>query len=147
MKVIEKTDATRPLAEYADEIAAGPLVLTSQGDPVAVLVSIENADLETVSLSTNRKFLGLIERSEKRTAPKAESQPKKCDGDFNELTRAFFRLMIAAHSSPNLFAASKSALALDSSPFHLYASPRVRYARPYLGLRRMAFVQSSIALS
>ncbi len=66
MKVIEKTDATRPLAEYADEIAAGPLVLTSQGDPVAVLVSIENADLETVSLSTNRKFLGLIERSEKR---------------------------------------------------------------------------------
>jgi len=66
MKVIEKADATRTLAEYAEEIEAGPVVLTNHGQPIAALVPIENADLETVSLSTNRQFLELIERSRAR---------------------------------------------------------------------------------
>lgn len=63
MKVIEKKKATATLAEYADEIISGPVVVTDSGKPVAVLVSIENADLETVSLSTSRQFIELIERS------------------------------------------------------------------------------------
>jgi prevent-host-death family protein len=62
-KVIDKTDATATLAEYAAQIASGPVIVTSEGRPVAALVSIENTDLETVSLSTNREFLELIERS------------------------------------------------------------------------------------
>jgi prevent-host-death family protein len=66
VQLIEKSDATRSLAEYAEEIEAGPLVLTSHGKPVAALVSIQNADLETVSLSTNCQFLELIERSRAR---------------------------------------------------------------------------------
>ena len=66
MKVIEKSDATRTLAEYAEEIETGPVVLTNHGDPVAILVSIENTDLETVSLSSNQKFLDIIERSRTR---------------------------------------------------------------------------------
>jgi len=40
--------------------------VTNQGRPVAALVPIENADLETVSLSTNRQFLDLIEWSRAR---------------------------------------------------------------------------------
>jgi antitoxin (DNA-binding transcriptional repressor) of toxin-antitoxin stability system len=67
MKVVEKTDATATLAEYAAEIANGAVIVTSGGRPVAALVPIENADLETVSLSTNREFLELIERSRART--------------------------------------------------------------------------------
>jgi len=70
MKVVEKADATRSLADYAGEIDSGPVVVTSQGRPVAALVPIENADLETVALSTNRQFLELIERS--RTRVQAE---------------------------------------------------------------------------
>lgn len=66
MKVIEKTDATGTLAEYASAIASGPVIVTSEGRPVAALVPIENADLETVSLSTNRQFIELIERSRAR---------------------------------------------------------------------------------
>jgi len=66
MKVIEKTDATATLAEYTSEIKNGPLIVTSEGRPMAALVPIENADLETVSLSTNRDFLELIERSRAR---------------------------------------------------------------------------------
>jgi prevent-host-death family protein len=63
MKIVETTDANGSLAEYAAGISAGPIVVTSQGKPVAALVSIENADLETVSLSTNPQFIELIERS------------------------------------------------------------------------------------
>jgi prevent-host-death family protein len=66
MKVIEKTDATATLAEYAEQIQSGPVIVTSKGHPVAALVPIENADLETVSLSTNRQFMELIERSRAR---------------------------------------------------------------------------------
>ena len=66
MKVIEKDDATAPLGEYAGDIDSGPVIVTHHGQPVAALVAIENADMETVSLSTNRQFLDLIERSRAR---------------------------------------------------------------------------------
>lgn len=66
MKVVEKQDATRTLADYATEIGSGPVVITDHGQPVAALVSLENTDLETVSLSTNSRFLDLIERSRSR---------------------------------------------------------------------------------
>ena len=66
MKVIEQTDATGSLADYAADISSGPLVVTRHGQPVAALMPIENADMETVALSTNREFLDLIERSRAR---------------------------------------------------------------------------------
>jgi antitoxin (DNA-binding transcriptional repressor) of toxin-antitoxin stability system len=66
VKVVEKREATRTLADYASEIQGGVVVVTDHGQPVAALVPIENADLETVSLSTNRRFLDLIERSRSR---------------------------------------------------------------------------------
>jgi antitoxin (DNA-binding transcriptional repressor) of toxin-antitoxin stability system len=70
MKILEMAKATAPLAEYAQEVNKEPMILTVDGRPVAALVSIENADLETVTLSTQPQFLALIERS--RTRQKAE---------------------------------------------------------------------------
>jgi antitoxin (DNA-binding transcriptional repressor) of toxin-antitoxin stability system len=66
MKVIDTADATGTLAEYTSQIASGPVIVTDHGQPVATLVDIENADLETVSLSSNSQFLELIERSRAR---------------------------------------------------------------------------------
>ena len=66
MKIIDKTEATATLAEYAAEIKNGPVIVTSEGRPVAALVPVENADLETVSLSTNPEFIELINRSRRR---------------------------------------------------------------------------------
>ena len=63
-------EATAPLAEYAREVNKEPLILTVDGKPIAALVPIENADLETVTLSTHPEFLALIERS--RARQKAE---------------------------------------------------------------------------
>lgn len=70
MKTLEISKATAPLAEYARDVSKEPVILTVGGRPVAVLVSIENADLETVTLSTHPQFLALIERS--RARQKAE---------------------------------------------------------------------------
>ena len=66
MKTIEATEATAPLKEYAKDVGKEPLILTVDGKPVAALVPIENADLESVTLSTNPRFLSLIERSRVR---------------------------------------------------------------------------------
>lgn len=66
MKKIEMDKATAPLSKYAREVSKEPMILTDKGKPVDALVPIENADLETVTLSTNLQFLALIERSRAR---------------------------------------------------------------------------------
>lgn len=66
MKTIEMTQATAPLAEYAQDVSKEPVIVTVDGKPVAALVPIENADSETVTLSTHPQFLALIERSRAR---------------------------------------------------------------------------------
>ena len=66
MKTLDIAHATASLAEYAREVKDEPLILTSDGKPVAALVPIENADLETLSLSTHPQFLSLIEGSRRR---------------------------------------------------------------------------------
>jgi antitoxin (DNA-binding transcriptional repressor) of toxin-antitoxin stability system len=66
MKVLEKNQATGTLAEFADDIEKGPVIVTHKGKPIAALLPIDNADMETVSLSTNPKFIKLIEDSRAR---------------------------------------------------------------------------------
>jgi hypothetical protein len=68
MRIIELEEATKTLGESAREAATEPLVVIQGGKPVAVLLPLENADLESVSLSTNSRFLQLIERSRSRLA-------------------------------------------------------------------------------
>lgn len=70
MKRLDITQATAPLAEYAQDAGRKPIIVTMGGKPIAALVPIENADWETVTLGTHLQFLALIERS--RTRQKAE---------------------------------------------------------------------------
>jgi hypothetical protein len=63
---LEVAEATQPMAAYVEKTHSGPLVLTENGQPVAVMVSIELADLESISLSLDPKFLAIIERSRER---------------------------------------------------------------------------------
>ena len=63
MKTIDIAKASRPLGEYARELAEGMIVVTSRKKPVAALVSLKNVDVESIALSTNPKFLKIIERS------------------------------------------------------------------------------------
>jgi hypothetical protein len=66
MKTIEKADATQSLAAYSEHTEDFPIVVMDHGQPIAALLSVPNADLETVSLSTNPQFLSLIARSRAR---------------------------------------------------------------------------------
>jgi len=66
MKTVELRQASAPLSEYALKAKKGPIIVTKAGKPVAAVVPIRNTDGETASLSTNRKFLAIIERSRSR---------------------------------------------------------------------------------
>ena len=66
MKTLELDEATASLAEYAREMNEEPVIITVDGKPVAALVPIGDADLETVSLSTDPRFIALIRRSRAR---------------------------------------------------------------------------------
>ena len=66
MRTVEIAKATLPLADYTKDVKKEPVVVTFRGKPIAALVGIKNADMETVSLSNNPQFLALIERSRVR---------------------------------------------------------------------------------
>lgn len=66
MKTVEFAKAILPLSDYTKKVKKEPVIITKEGKPVAALVSIVNADIETVSLSSNPKFIALIERSRAR---------------------------------------------------------------------------------
>jgi prevent-host-death family protein len=65
-RAIDVAEATRPLSEYVREAQEGPVVVTVDGRPVAVVMAIEDADLDMAPLSTNPKFMALIERARAR---------------------------------------------------------------------------------
>ncbi|MCX7015847.1 MAG: hypothetical protein NTW86_25385 [Candidatus Sumerlaeota bacterium] len=66
MKTIERAEATESLAKYTEHVEDFPLVITEHGQPIAALLPVPNADIETVSLSSNQEFLDLISRSRGR---------------------------------------------------------------------------------
>jgi prevent-host-death family protein len=67
-RTIELTDATQSLAEYVQQVDGGPIIVTSNGRPIAAVVAVPNADAETITLSQHAQFLALIERSRARHA-------------------------------------------------------------------------------
>lgn len=66
MRTLDLTEATQSLAQYAQETHSGPIVITQDGRPIAVVIALDNTDMETITLSENPQFLALIERSRER---------------------------------------------------------------------------------
>jgi antitoxin (DNA-binding transcriptional repressor) of toxin-antitoxin stability system len=63
MRTLELAQADGLLARYAEAAEQEPVIVTVKGTPIAVVLPVHNADVETVSLSLNPKFLAIIERS------------------------------------------------------------------------------------
>lgn len=63
MRTIKLSEASRSLAEYAEELDDEIVVLMKKSRPVAAIIPLRNVDRESLSLSTNRQFLRLIQRS------------------------------------------------------------------------------------
>lgn len=69
MRMIRLSTASRPLAEYADELDDDILVLTTaRNKPIAAIVPLKNVDRESLALSSHPEFLQLIERSRREFA-------------------------------------------------------------------------------
>lgn len=60
-------ESIRTVIKIRQKARKDPVIVVKKGKPFAAVVPIRNADEETVSLSTNRKFLAIIERSRSRT--------------------------------------------------------------------------------
>jgi len=65
MKTLAISKATKSLSEYTKKLKDELLILTSNGRPVAAIVSLTNVDLESLSLCTNPDFMEIIEISRK----------------------------------------------------------------------------------
>lgn len=63
MKTVEISEIASLMENY-DQTEL-PLILTRNGQPVAALFSVEDVDMETLSISMNPKFLSIIEESRK----------------------------------------------------------------------------------
>ncbi|BAZ16078.1 hypothetical protein NIES4071_79530 [Calothrix sp. NIES-4071] len=57
MKIVDITEANASLAEYTSGLSGEPVIITNNGEPIAALVNLENVDFETISLSSNPKFI------------------------------------------------------------------------------------------
>jgi PHD/YefM family antitoxin component YafN of YafNO toxin-antitoxin module len=68
MKKISLARASRPLAEYAEELDDDILVVTKGRKPVAALVPLKNLDRESLALSTHPEFIRILSRSRRRFA-------------------------------------------------------------------------------
>jgi PHD/YefM family antitoxin component YafN of YafNO toxin-antitoxin module len=68
MKTIELSTATRPLAEYANEIGQEIVVLTDHRRPVAAIVSLQHIDDESLALSMSPEFMEIIEQARREVA-------------------------------------------------------------------------------
>ena len=66
MKTIELKDADESLAEYVKRMEGEEITIVHKGVPLAVLTPVGNDDYESVELSTNPKFIEMLERSRKR---------------------------------------------------------------------------------
>jgi hypothetical protein len=74
MKRIDISEATGSLGQYVRELD-GPLVLTDGGQPIAALMPIDDADLETIALGSNPKFLAVIEQARAQSRAGAGLSP------------------------------------------------------------------------
>jgi hypothetical protein len=77
VKTLELRNAAGSVATYVGDAKKGPVIFTVKGDPVAALVRVTNADLETLSLGSNRRFLRIIARSRTAWKTKGGHSPRE----------------------------------------------------------------------
>jgi antitoxin (DNA-binding transcriptional repressor) of toxin-antitoxin stability system len=63
VRKIEISTASKPLAQYANELGDEIVILTSGDKPVAAIVSLKDVDREFWALSTSDVFLARIEKA------------------------------------------------------------------------------------
>lgn len=73
MKTVELSTASKLLSAYAEEFNDETVVLTLNGEAIAVVTAIKDIDLKSLALSTNPEFLPLSKMRDKNS-----KQVKSC---------------------------------------------------------------------
>ena len=63
MKTLELRKASKTLADYAANLGAESIVVTSNKKPIAALVSLKDVDRESLALSLDPAFMRIIRRA------------------------------------------------------------------------------------
>ena len=61
MKTVDVNEASKSLSDYTYELNDQIIVVTSNHEPIAALVSLKHVDKESLALSTNPDFMELIQ--------------------------------------------------------------------------------------
>jgi len=69
MMRVELAEATDSLSEYTRKARKEPVIVTRHGKPVAMLRSLTEDEWEDFVVSTDPRFIALIERSRARYKP------------------------------------------------------------------------------
>jgi PHD/YefM family antitoxin component YafN of YafNO toxin-antitoxin module len=77
MKTLDIHEATAPLSDYASMVVTEPVIITSQGKPFMALIDIEDLDFETLALSLNPEFIGIIQQSRRRHEQEGGISPEE----------------------------------------------------------------------
>jgi prevent-host-death family protein len=68
LKTVDINSAEGSFTKYAKQASRAPVIVTSRGKPFVAIVDISDMDEESLSLSTNPKFLDILKRSRQRLA-------------------------------------------------------------------------------
>jgi hypothetical protein len=69
MKTLEVNEATGSLAEYARNLGSEPLAVTEAGRTLAVLMPVEEDDVDSLAIASSPEFQAILEkaRAERRS--------------------------------------------------------------------------------
>jgi hypothetical protein len=84
IKTVDVAKSAKVLQESLSKESPTPVVVTRDGEPVAVLVPTFNADLESISLSLNPKFIAIIEESRRSVAENGGIPASEVEAMFAE---------------------------------------------------------------
>lgn len=68
IKTIELSTASQSLADYTEDFRDKTVVLTLNGKAIAAVISLQELDLESFSLSENPEFMKIIEKAREEFA-------------------------------------------------------------------------------
>lgn len=63
MKTIELSTASMPFSAYAEEFVNEEVILTLNGQVIAVVIALKDLDPESLLLSTNPVFMAIIQQA------------------------------------------------------------------------------------
>jgi hypothetical protein len=63
MNVMPVEESSLTVAELAELVKAGTVILTRNGQPLLSVKDVSGSDWESISLASNPKFMAIIEKS------------------------------------------------------------------------------------